>query len=72
MVGMDEIEAQWESGRAAMRDAFVELLAHVRTETVEDWEAVSAIQHRFWDGHVEVKDSWTVMRFRLWLARYSV
>lgn len=59
---MDEIRTQFHEARASMLDAFKDLLALANKAGV-DYEVQSEIQHRFWDGNVEIKDAFAVTHF---------
>lgn len=54
---MDEIRDQFDSGRLAMRDAFVELSDLARRAGVDE-DRISELHGRFFDGNVAVKAEW--------------
>lgn len=56
---MDEIRDQFNTGRRAMIDAFVELGALARRAGV-DHDAISELHGRFFDGNVETKRAFRV------------
>lgn len=50
---METLRDRLTAGRLAMRDAFIEM-CEVAARAGADWDVVSGIQHRFFDGNEAV------------------
>lgn len=57
---MREKAREHETGRLAMREAFVQLLFLAQRSADIPDEETSRLQHLFWDGNVAVKEAFAV------------